>query len=555
MAGDVTIDVASGDRIKLDMALMVLEPLGPQIHRIEIIDSCVRLGRRRRVGAPDIEYAADAVGKTLAKALDCHEICALEHLELQGLALSPRLLVRLIQCLPRCPRLHTLHFEFVTLIPPVFEQLMDMMCNLSVSRVRFIGCCLLPRCNESIAKLLRRQGERRDALTWESGLRGSAASVRGAGLVSLVLARNFLGDSFVEIVGPTIERDVYLAELDVRRNCIGRDSIRSLLRTLKGNRSMLLLQVAPQNCLQSDQRMLYEWSAPMMKGLSIPRSVCDHVQEIEPKYSNKLREKMTKRQSRNAAATAHFIGTAFSVEMQDSVHSPRAKQRRRSNSSGRSASASMKKAAKTKSKTSRQQQQTTNKPSLRTKKKTARRAKSAVSSPQHAHHRHQQQVLENSSNSPVLTDTDVTAMLFRMVADMQTQMDEQEDAFDRLVGVVEDIQNDVIEVREQQEQIVKEQRQQQQQQQSGMFSQDSEQLQQLFKYMESNFSQLMATMDDLEQKFDGAPIMRTSDSTNEPTHSRTHEHNNIDEVHNKRPKLVATPSMHDLTIEEADDHQ
>jgi hypothetical protein len=93
-----------------------------------------------------------------------------------------------------------------------------------------------------VARVISRQGERRDVSKWEGGLRGSVASIP-EGLSELYLSDNLLADIGWEKIMSSLISDNWLRLIDCKRNNISNRSLKQTLKVMKENKSLLVVDL------------------------------------------------------------------------------------------------------------------------------------------------------------------------------------------------------------------------------------------------------------------------------------------------------------------------
>jgi Leucine-rich repeat (LRR) protein len=129
----------------------------------------------------------------------------------------------------------------------------------------------------TLGRIISKQGERRDTLKWEGGLRGSVADFP-AGLDEIYLAFNSIADHGWSKLMTFIASDNWLRLVDCKSNLISLESVKTTIAALEINKALLVL----------DLRGNKEFDSGYVKVLEVVDKNFELLKESSPEYEKYL---------------------------------------------------------------------------------------------------------------------------------------------------------------------------------------------------------------------------------------------------------------------------
>ena len=133
-------------------------------------------------------------------------------------------------------------------------------------------------CGYLLGRIISKQGERRDTIKWEGGLRGSTAGIP-EGLTELYLSNNQIGDLGWEKIASSLVSDTWLRLIDAKNNGITNLSYIPTREMVEQNNSLLVL----------DLRENSEFSKGFLKVLEMIESNFDYLDRESYEHGRYIR--------------------------------------------------------------------------------------------------------------------------------------------------------------------------------------------------------------------------------------------------------------------------
>ena len=206
----------------------------------------LKFGTRKRRPGKDTKFISESPG-ILSNLLVgvCENIekqSILKEFALFGLPLSVKMWARLGSSLV-ASSISSIILKKCSISATEFEVLFQSIG--STQRLQLLDLSdnkLSDSCGYLLGRIISKQGERRDTVKWEGGLRGSIAGIPD-GLTELYISNNQIGDHGWEKITSSLVSDTWLRLLDAKKNGITNHSYIPTREMMEQNHSLLILDL------------------------------------------------------------------------------------------------------------------------------------------------------------------------------------------------------------------------------------------------------------------------------------------------------------------------